>query len=95
MRVADLLEAEGRSLSRAVRLEGAELKTHVARLGLGAGLLVMSALLVMVGVLGVLYGLFLWLQPLTGTPASAALTGVVAIIAGGVAIWKARAVIAQ
>jgi len=82
VRVADLVEAEGRSFSKSLREEGRVFKAATTRLGFATAALIVSGVFFAIGFLVCLAALFLALQPPLGTPAAAALTGALAIAIG-------------
>lgn len=82
MRVADLVEAEGRSFSTALREEGRVFRSAASRLGFASAALVVSGIFFSIGLLACLVAVFLALQPPLGTPAAVALTGALAIAIG-------------
>lgn len=82
MRVADLVEAEGRSFSNSLREEGRVLRSAAAKLGFATAALVVAGLFFALGFVVCLAALFLALQPPLGTPTAAALTGALAIAIG-------------
>lgn len=82
MRVADLVEAEGRSFSKSLREEGRVFKSAATRLGFATAALVVAGIFFAIGLVVCLASLFLALQPQLGTPAAAALTGALAIAIG-------------
>jgi hypothetical protein len=88
--VADLLEAEGRSLRDAARAEGRVLRKHFARFSLGAAVLIVAALLAFIGLILLLAGLFLWLRVAMSPAGAAALTGLVTLAITGVLLWVFR-----
>jgi protein-S-isoprenylcysteine O-methyltransferase Ste14 len=80
VRIADLLEAEGRAARRAVE-----------RLGKGLSLVVVAAALVLVGSLLVFTGVFLALGERIGQAGAAAVTGAIALaVAGGLFWWASK-----
>jgi len=81
VRIADLLEAEGRAARRAVE-----------KLGIGLSLVVVASALVLAGCLLVFAGLLLGLKSTTlGWPGAAAITGVTTLgVAGGLFWWSTR-----
>lgn len=78
MRVADLVEAEGRTLRRAA-----------AKLGLGLALTVTAALLLFVGSAGLLAGLWLGLRAAVHPAWASVITGVVALSLAGIFLFVA------
>jgi protein-S-isoprenylcysteine O-methyltransferase Ste14 len=81
VRIADLLEAEGRAARRAIE-----------RLGMGLSLTVVAAVLVLVGCLLVLTGLWLGLGNTgMGEAGASAITGVLTLgVAGGLFWWASK-----
>lgn len=77
--VADLMEAEGRTLRR-----------HTARLGWGLALIVLSCLLAAVGFGFWIWGLFQFAAQAFGDAAAALLTGTVAVVLAGGVAWLIR-----
>lgn len=92
MRVADLMEAEGRSFSRAIREEGRLLRSATSRLGFAGAALIVSSFFIALGIIACLVALFLALTPPIGTPAAAAVTGALAIAIGAVLLVIAHKV---
>ncbi|MBX3381175.1 MAG: hypothetical protein KF805_13860 [Phycisphaeraceae bacterium] len=82
MRVADLVEAEGRSFSKSMREEGRVLRSAASRLGFAGAALVLSSIFFALGFLACLISIYLGLVPQVGSPTAAALTGVLAIALG-------------
>lgn len=89
MRVADLVEAEGRSFSKAVREEGRLLRANAARLGFAAVVLMGGSCLLGLGVIACLIAIFLSVQPVAGTPGAAAIVGVLSVGLGLFLVWFA------
>lgn len=76
VRIADLAEAEGRSLRAAT-----------ARLALGIGLIAVAVGALTAGVLLLLGAVYVVIADRAGTAAGAAVAGAVAIIIGGILTW--------
>ncbi|HYE03742.1 MAG TPA: hypothetical protein VD963_10980 [Phycisphaerales bacterium] len=76
VRVTDLVEAEGRVL-RVVML----------RLGLGAALGVVAALMCLIGLCLVLVAAYTALEAATSAPVAALVTGLASLLVGGALIW--------
>lgn len=81
MRIADLLEAEGRAARRAIE-----------KLGMGLSLVVVASALVLLGSLLVLTGIWLGLgETALGQAGASAITGVLTLgVAGGLFWWSSR-----
>lgn len=80
MRVADLLEAEGRLARRAIE-----------RLGLSLSLIVVAAVLALAGCVLVLGGVLIGLERQIGPAGAAAITGAVTLlVAGGIFFYASR-----
>lgn len=90
MRVADLVEAEGRSFTRALRAEGKVLRESVTRLAFAAVALWGGGTFVGLGILVCLLSLFLALQPALGTPGAAAIVGGLCLAVGLLLLWFAE-----
>jgi hypothetical protein len=78
----DLMEAEGRSLRR-----------HLIRIGLAAALLFVAALLGLLGIGFLLYGLFWLLAEQMSNPGAAAALGLVALALAGGVVWTVHRLI--
>ncbi len=79
VRIAELLEAEGRAARRAVE-----------KLGVGLSLVIVAAALVLAGCLLVFAGLLLGLKSTQlGWPGAAAITGAATLVAAGAIFWGA------
>lgn len=87
VRIADLAEAEGRTLLAAARLEGTRLNASVAHLAVRLAFLAAATALALVGVGLVAYGAFLLIEPPLGRPGSAIVTGAAFFIIAGVCVW--------
>jgi protein-S-isoprenylcysteine O-methyltransferase Ste14 len=80
VRLFDLIEAEGRAVRRSIE-----------RLGLGLSLTVVAAVLILLGCLLVLTGVWLGLGKEIGEAWASAITGVLMLaLAGGVLWWAGR-----
>jgi hypothetical protein len=80
VRIADLLEAEGRSARKAVE-----------RLGMSLSLIVVAAVLVLAGCVLLLGGALIGLEREIGPAGAAAITGVITLgVAGGLFWWSSR-----
>ncbi|MBX3388016.1 MAG: hypothetical protein KF691_01030 [Phycisphaeraceae bacterium] len=90
MRVADLMEAEGRSFSRAIREEGRTLRSAASRFGIASAAVIVSSLFIALGIITCLIAVFLALTPPLGMPAAAAITGALAIAIGAVLLIVAH-----
>ncbi|CAG0997754.1 hypothetical protein PHYC_02673 [Phycisphaerales bacterium] len=87
VRIADLVEAEGRSLLSVTREEAGRLHEAMGRLASSLVFLLTAVPLFVVGTCLVAAGLLLSLQDRVGLPAAAALTGLVVIGGGGACLW--------
>ncbi|MGH7133630.1 MAG: hypothetical protein ACREJO_16995 [Phycisphaerales bacterium] len=87
VRIADLAEAEGRTLLSVARQEGTRLHGAVARLAGGIAWLLAGALLGVGGVCLVAFGTMLWLEAPLGRPAAAVITGVATLAVAGGCRW--------
>lgn len=74
--LADLLEAEGRALRKAV-----------LRTGAGFALLIIAALFALAGLGLCMWAVYLWLATSLGPSGAAALTGAMSLILAGVLAW--------
>ncbi len=79
VRVADLAEAEGRAL-----------RTSALRLALGVGLIAVAAGALMAGVGLLLGAVYIAIADRAGTASGAAVTGALALAAGGLLAWTGR-----
>lgn len=79
---ADLVEAEGRTLRR-----------QMVRLATAATMILVAALLALLGLGFLLYGLFWLLAEQMSSPAAAACFGIAALAAAGGIAWSARRII--
>jgi hypothetical protein len=78
VRIADLAEAEGRALRKAA-----------ARLGLSLSLMVVAAILILIGGLAILAGIWLGLRETIPHGWAAVATGMLALALAGVLLWAA------
>lgn len=76
MRIADLLEAEGRVLRKTA-----------ARFGLSVSLFLIAAALVQLGAIGLLAGAWLGLRAELGAAWASAITGAASVLLAAVLIW--------
>lgn len=79
VRIADLAEAEGRTL-----------RAMAVRVALGVSIIIVAAGAVLAGVALILSAVFIMTADRTGPAAGAALTGLLALCIGGVLIWLGR-----
>jgi hypothetical protein len=79
--VLDLIEAEGRSLRRAVM-----------RLGVGLGLLMVAAAVAVAGLLLVVAAVYLGLEPQVGPAWAALIVGMLLLFGSGGLLWIAHRV---
>ena len=76
VRVADLVEAEGRQLR------------HIAiRVGIALGAIVLASILALAGFVLLLIGIFIWLQGPLGDGGAAFVTGLLTLLVAGGAVW--------
>lgn len=87
VKIADLAEAEGRSLLAVARAEGARLHTSVSSLAVAIAFLAAGTLLALCGVALLAFGAFLSIEQHLGRPAAAAITGLAFLIAAGICAW--------
>lgn len=85
--VADLFEAEGRAALHILRAEGRWIRSYIARLGVGLACLAVSFVVVIVGVVLLGRGAFLWMEQSMGTPAASSITGLAFLIFGSLLVW--------
>ena len=90
MRIADLCEAEGRSVVHALRTEGRSLRLHAGRAGLAAVALAAGAVFTSLGALLLLGAMYLWMQPIVGTAGATALMGLGVFVIGALLLWTAK-----
>ena len=79
VRIADLVEAEGR-----------ELRAVVMRSAMGIGVLLIAAAVVIAGLFLVFGSVYIYTAEHAGRAAAAALTGVLALATGGGLAWLGR-----
>ncbi len=79
VRIADLIEAEGRLL-----------RTTTMRLATGIALLIIAACTAAVGLIFIIAAVFIAVAERAGTAAGAATTGLLALGLGGLLAWLAR-----
>jgi len=84
VRVADLIEAEGRSL-----------RGGAFRLSCGVAMIVVATASIIAGLALGLWGMYLAIAAQAGPPVGAALVGAVALIAGGLVAWAAHRLVAR
>ncbi len=87
MRVADLFEAEGRTLRHSLHAEARLLGGQIAGLGVSLAFLIAAITLLLLGILLVGTAGFLWLQDTLDTTAAAAITGAGFLFLGVIALW--------
>ena len=87
VRIADLGEAEGRTLLSVTRQEGARLHDAVTRLAGGIAWLLVAALLAVGGYCLVAFGTLLLLEAPLGRPAAAVITGAATLAVAGACRW--------
>lgn len=81
--VADLMEAEGRSLLGVVRGEAHRAHSTATNMAMGVALLLIAVPLCVAGVWLLAAGLMWWLETQVSRPLAASLTGLVILAAGG------------
>ncbi len=79
------------SVTHLVEAEGRALRGGLVRLGIAVALVCLSLAFVLAGFVLVVWGIYLWLAPLTAPVWAAFIAGVAALALGGVLIWEAQA----
>lgn len=87
VRVADLIEAEGRALLSVTRDEAARAQRSLARMFVGMVFLGTALPLFVLGMCLVAWGMMLSLQDSLGAPAAAMITGLFVLGGGGACVW--------
>jgi hypothetical protein len=87
VRVADLAEAEGRSLRGAVRAEARELRQQASRFSVGLVMLAGAGALALIGAALCVATVYTALEPVAGGPAALLGAGLFALLGAGVLIW--------
>lgn len=87
VRVADLLEAEGRSARVAIREEARRARDAARGLMLGAVCIVAAGVFLVAGLSLLLNALYLVVVPGLGAAGALALTGAVALVVTGALVW--------
>ena len=90
VRLADLVEAEGRSLRGTVRAEARSLRMGAAKMGLGFGLVAAAAPLAILGLGLLLLAVYLWLAPEIGDAGAVLIPGGLPLAIAGGLIWASR-----
>jgi hypothetical protein len=90
IRLADLVEAEGRSLRGTIRTEARSLRMGAVKVGLFVGLIAAAAPLCLTGVGLVLLAAYLWMAPELGPPGAALITGLLTLAVAGGLLWGSR-----
>ena len=87
MKVADLVEAEGRTLLYTLQAEGRWMRGYLAGFGVALVCVVGSVVLLLGGIALVGIAGFLWLQQSLGTPAAACIVGLILLALGALSLW--------
>ena len=85
--VADLAEAEGRTMLGVVRQEAREARTAMVSFALMLALLATAVPLAVSGVWLLVFALITWLEPQLGRTMAASIAGSVLLLASGVCVW--------
>ena len=87
VKVADLLEAEGRAFGAVLRAEAHRAHNAATNMAMAATFLVIAAPLVIAGLGLIGAGLMWWLEPMWGRALAAAVTGCALLAFGAASIW--------
>ncbi len=93
VKVADLVEAEGRSLLQTVRGESRSAREYVATMGVALACLITGTCVLIGGCALIGVAAFLWIAQYWGSAAAAGVCGAGFLLLGGIGVWifQARA----
>lgn len=94
VRVADLVEAEGRSVRSALRADARALRESAGRFTLGAAMTVAAAVLLLIGACLCVATVYAALEPSVGVPMALLASGLFSMACGGLVIWFVKKTLA-